>query len=74
MPTLEDNSQPESKSCGGAGDSNGSDWGEMRAAIERLRAEVRLRDERMEQMAEDMNRMRATAKAIVGGAGSDGDR
>ena len=27
------------------------------------------------QMAEDMNRMRATAKAIVGGAGSDdGDR
>ena len=51
-----------------------SSWEEMRSEIEKLRAEISARDERMEQMAEDMNRMRATAKAIVGGAGSDGDR
>ena len=38
----------------------------MRTTIEKLRAEILVRDERMEQMVEDMNRMRVTAKALVG--------
>ena len=63
MPALEDNDQTDRRN---SKDSDKSGWDEMRTTIEKLRAEILVRDERMEQMVEDMNRMRVTAKALVG--------
>ena len=71
MPALEDNDQTEAKNFKEAGDSDKTGWDEMRTTIEKLRAEIRMRDERMEQMVEDMNRMRVTAKALVGAGDED---
>ena len=66
VPALEDNDQSVTRNSEGAGDKDKSDWDEMRTTIEKLRTDIRMRDERMEQMVEDMNRMRVTAKALVG--------
>ena len=71
MPALEDNDQTEAKDFKEAGDSDKTGWDEMRTTIEKLRAEIRMRDERMEQMVEDMNSMRVTAKALVGAGDED---
>ena len=68
MPALEENDTINSK---GVGDSEKSGWDEMRTTIDKLRAEIRMRDERMEQMVEDMNSMRVTAKALVGAGDED---
>ena len=69
MPALEDNDRSDCRNSKGSDESG---WDEMRTTIEKLRAEILVRDERMEQMVEDMNRMRVTAKALV--AVGDEDR
>ena len=66
VPALEDNDQSVTRNSEGAVDKDKSGWDEMRTTIEKLRTDIRMRDERMEQMVEDMNRMRVTAKALVG--------
>ena len=63
MPALEGNDRSDCRNSKGSDESG---WDEMRTTIEKLRAEILVRDERMEQMVEDMNRMRVTAKALVG--------
>ena len=65
IPDLEDHDPSDTDNSKGAGGSDKSGLDEMRTTIEKLRAEIRMRDERMEQMVEDMNRMRVTAKVLV---------
>lgn len=68
MPALEEDGGKKTAAAA-ADNSSTKNWDEMRRAVEKLRAEVRERDERMAEMAEDMNRMRTAARAMVEGAG-----